>query len=158
MSSTKNRATPTMRYWMKKTTDAISDTARKESVQVALLQTHGEDGAILLMLRWSLIGVSSVHLCQMCSVRYTISFCISYIRRTTCDRWNLSAHPRPSGCILLQFDQCWVAIHEVLDRSGNDREFLQNSLWCISFSDYGQYNVFIVLQSSRDDCHEVAHS
>ena len=31
---------------MKKTTDAISDTARKESVQVALLQTHGEDGAI----------------------------------------------------------------------------------------------------------------
>ena len=30
---------------MKKTTDAISDTVRKESVQVVLLQTHGEDGA-----------------------------------------------------------------------------------------------------------------
>ena len=27
------------------------DTAREESVQVALLQTHGEDGASLLMLR-----------------------------------------------------------------------------------------------------------
>ena len=29
------------------------------AVRVALLQTHGEDGAILLMLRWSLNGVSS---------------------------------------------------------------------------------------------------
>ena len=51
MSSTKNRSIATMMCWMKKTTDAISDTARKESVQVALLQTHGEDGASLLMLR-----------------------------------------------------------------------------------------------------------
>ena len=61
MSSTRNRSTATMMCWMKKTTDAISDTARKESVQVALLQTHGEDGAYLLMLLGSLIGVSSVH-------------------------------------------------------------------------------------------------
>ena len=68
MSSTRNRSTATMMRWMKKTTDAISDTARKESVQVALLQTHGEDGATLLMLRWSLIGVSSVHCVQMCWV------------------------------------------------------------------------------------------
>ena len=51
MTSTKNRSTATMMCWMKKTTDAISDTARKESVQVAPLHTHGEDGAILLMLR-----------------------------------------------------------------------------------------------------------
>ena len=36
-----------MMYWMKKTTNAISDTGRKESVQVALLQTHGDDGAYL---------------------------------------------------------------------------------------------------------------
>ena len=36
---------------MKKKTDAISGIARKESVRVALLQTHGEDGAILLMRR-----------------------------------------------------------------------------------------------------------
>ena len=40
-----------MMCWMKKTTDAISDTARKESVQVALLQTHNEDGVMLLMFR-----------------------------------------------------------------------------------------------------------
>ena len=66
MSSTRNRSTATMMCWMKKTTDAISDTARKESVQVALLQTHGGDGASLLMLLGSLIGVSSVHFVQMC--------------------------------------------------------------------------------------------
>ena len=51
MSSTRNRSTATKMCWMKKTTNAISDIARKESVQVALLQTHGEDGASLLMLR-----------------------------------------------------------------------------------------------------------
>ena len=51
MSSTRNRSTDTMMCGMKKTTDAISDTARKESVQVALLQTHGEDAAYLSMLR-----------------------------------------------------------------------------------------------------------
>ena len=51
MSSTSGHSTATMMYWMKKTTNVISDTGRKESVQVALLQTHGEDGASLLMLR-----------------------------------------------------------------------------------------------------------
>ena len=50
--------------------------ARKESVRVAPLQTHGEDGAILLMLRWSLNGVSSVHCVQMCWERSNNSFCI----------------------------------------------------------------------------------
>ena len=76
MSSTSGHSTATMMYWMKKTTNAISDTGRKESVQVALLQTHGVDGAYLLMPLRSLIGVSSVHFCQMCSARY-ISFLIS---------------------------------------------------------------------------------
>ena len=79
MSSASGHSTATMMYWMKKTTSAISDTGRKESVQVALLQTHGEDGAYLVMLLGSLIGVSSVHFCQMCSARYT-SF--SYISQT----------------------------------------------------------------------------
>ena len=51
LSSTSGHSTATMMCWMKKTTNAISDTARKESVQVALLQTHGEDGASLLRLR-----------------------------------------------------------------------------------------------------------
>ena len=51
MSSTRGQSTATMMCWMKKTTNAVTDTARKDSVQVALLQTHGEDGASLLMLR-----------------------------------------------------------------------------------------------------------
>ena len=51
MSSTSDRSTATMMCWMKRTMNAISDTARKESVQVALLHTHGEDGASLFMLR-----------------------------------------------------------------------------------------------------------
>ena len=50
MSSTTGHSTATMKYSMKKT-DAISDTGRKESVQIVLLQTHGEDGASLFMLR-----------------------------------------------------------------------------------------------------------
>ena len=51
MSSTSGHSTATMMCWMKKTTNAISDTGRKDSVQVAHLQTHGADGASLLMLR-----------------------------------------------------------------------------------------------------------
>ena len=42
-----SHSTATKMCWMMKTTDAISDTRRGESVQVALLQTHGEDGAFL---------------------------------------------------------------------------------------------------------------
>ena len=79
MSSTSGHSTTTMRYWMKKTTNAISDTGRKESVQVALLQIHGEYGACLLMLLGSLVGVSSVHFCRMCFARFS-SF--SHISRT----------------------------------------------------------------------------
>ena len=51
MSSTSGHSTATMMYWMKETKNAISDIGRKESVQVALLQTYGVDGASLLMLR-----------------------------------------------------------------------------------------------------------
>ena len=79
ISSTSGHSTATMMYWMKKTTNVISETGRRESVQVALLQTHGEDGAYLLMLLGSLIGVSSEHFCQMCSARQS-SF--SYIFQT----------------------------------------------------------------------------
>ena len=83
---------------MKKTTNAISDSGRKESVQVALFQIHGEDGAYLLVLLGSLIGVSSVHFCWTCSARYT-SF--SYISRTPQRMGNRCSFPvptRPSRC------------------------------------------------------------
>ena len=50
MSSIRNRSTVTKMCWMKKTTDAIIRYCRdEESVQVVLLQTHGEDGAILVI-------------------------------------------------------------------------------------------------------------
>ena len=71
MSSTSGHSTATMMYWMKKTTNTTFGIDQMELVQVALLQTHGEDGAYMLMLLGSLIGVSSVHFCQMCSARYT---------------------------------------------------------------------------------------
>ena len=83
VSSTRIRSAATMMCWMKKTTDAISDTSRKESVWVALLQTHGEDGAILLMLRWSLIGVSSVQFLEMYWERSTNSF--SNLKYSSCE-------------------------------------------------------------------------
>ena len=47
MSSTSVHSTATMRYWMKRTTNAIFGIDRKELVQVALIQIHGGDGAHL---------------------------------------------------------------------------------------------------------------
>ena len=44
---------------------------KEELVQVVLLQIHGGHGAYLLVLLLSLIGVSSVHFCLICSMRYT---------------------------------------------------------------------------------------
>ena len=71
---------------MKKTTNAISDTGREESAQVALLQNHVEDGAYLLMLLGSLVGFSSLHFCQMCSARYTSFSDISQTPQVMGDR------------------------------------------------------------------------
>ena len=87
MNSTMNRSTATKMCWMKKTMNAISGIARKDSVRVALLQTHSEDGAISLMLRWSLNGVSSVHCVQMCWERSTNSLCIWSTRLASYDKW-----------------------------------------------------------------------
>ena len=112
MSSTSGHSTPTMMCWMKKTTNAISDTGRKESVQVALLQTHGEDGAYLLMLLGSLIGVLSVHFWLMCSARKTSFSSISQTPQLMGDRWNLSVPTRPSRCTSLRSNQFWVANHD----------------------------------------------
>ena len=62
-----------------------------------------------------------------------------------------------TGYRLLQFDHVRVDIHEIWNLSRNDRESIQNSSWCISFSNYGQYGLF-VLWSSLNDGHEVVHS
>ena len=47
MSSTNVHSTATMRYWMKKTTNATFGIDEGEMVQVAFLQIHGGDGAYL---------------------------------------------------------------------------------------------------------------
>ena len=47
MSSTSVHSTATMRYWMKKTTNATFGIDKGELAQVALLQIHGGDGAFL---------------------------------------------------------------------------------------------------------------
>ena len=71
MSSTSVHSTATMTYWKKKKTNATFGIDEKELVQVALLQIHCGDGAHLSVLLGRLIGVSSVHFCLICSVRFT---------------------------------------------------------------------------------------
>ena len=53
---------------MKRTTNAALGIDKEDLVQVAFLQIHGGDGARLSVLLGSLIGVSSVHFCMICSV------------------------------------------------------------------------------------------
>ena len=62
----------------KKKTNATFGIDEKGLVQVVLLQILGGDGSSMRLLVGSLIGVSSVHFCLTCSVRYT-SFSISLI-------------------------------------------------------------------------------
>ena len=113
---------------MKRTTNATFGTDGKELVQVALLQIHGGDGAYLSVLPGSLIGVSSVHFCLICSMRYT-SF--SEISRTPQKMGNWSGFLLlicPSRCTSPQSSQFLVANHDMLNLVGSDREFLQISI------------------------------
>ena len=73
--------------WIENTTNAISDTGRKESV-----------------LRWSLIGVSSVQFCQ----RLTRFSYISHTPRTIGDKGNLAAPPRSTYHRMFFFVFCNV--------------------------------------------------
>ena len=123
MSSTSIHSTATMTYWMKRTTNATFGIDKEELVQVVLLQIYGGDGAYLSVLLGSLIGVSSVHFCLICSVRYT-SF--SYMSRTPQRMGNRSGFPVlicPSQCTSprsSQFLSCQ-------SRYVGSREFLQIS-------------------------------
>ena len=67
MSSTRFYPISTIKNWKKKT-DATFGTVEKRLVLVVLLLILGGNGASLLVLLGSLIGVSSVHSCPMCSV------------------------------------------------------------------------------------------
>ena len=139
MSCTRNRSTATKMCWMKKTTDAISCIASKELVRVCLLQTLWRP--TWSTLRWSQNDLSSVRFFQIYWQRSTNSFVSKVlIFRHSIGEIFLRVFC-PSGCIPLQFHQCWVAIHEMLSRFGSCRESLQNLSWCISFSIMGN-NMF----------------
>ena len=98
--------------------------------EVALLQTHGEDGAYLLMLLGSLIGVSSVHFCQMCSARLDQVFL--YLSNSSVDgRWveSFCANSSISMHFLLRSDPILSCESRNLSSlSESDREFLYKSL------------------------------
>ena len=158
MSSTRNRSTATKMCWMKKTTGAISDTGREESVKVALLQTLGEDGATWSTLRWSLNDLSSVQFFQMYWERSTNSlfrkysssvilqvksFCasLSIWMHTSSVRSMLSSDSRN---VELFWKRSWFPLKPFLMHL-----FLK--LWAIKCFPF-------VLQSSHDDCHGVALS
>ena len=117
MSSTSVHSTATMRYWMKRTTNAIVGIDRKELVQVALLQIQGGDGAYLLVLLGSLIGVSSVHFRLICSVRYTIFFVSHELLRGwavgvvfLCQLIHLDALLLNPASFELRITICWISL------------------------------------------------
>ena len=125
MSSTRNCSIATKCWRTNSMMDAIAGTSSRAAVCVVLLQILGEDGLMWSTLRWSQNDFSSVRFFQIYWERSTY-FCIESTHLPSFDRWNLSASPCPSGCRLLQFDQCWVEIHEIQDLFGSDREFLRN--------------------------------
>ena len=125
MSSTSVHSTATMRYWMKRTTSATFSIDRKE-VQVALLQIHGGDGTYLSVLLGSLIEVSSVHFCLICSVRFSRFSFFSRTPQRMGNRNGFSVLICPSRCTSPRSSQFLVANHDILDLVGSDREFLRN--------------------------------
>ena len=74
------------------------------------------------------------------------------------DRWNLSAPPRPSRCILLQSDQFWVVSHEIKKSCWKRSWIPSKPFWFTSFLNIGRWSAPSVLQFYHDDCHVVALS
>ena len=90
-----------MRYWKKKT-NATFDTDENRLVQVDLLLVLGGGGSLLWLLFGSLIEVSSVHFCPICSVWYFPVFPCSHILLRG---WAVRA---VSLCQLIHFDALLV--------------------------------------------------
>ena len=140
MSSTGNRSIATS--WRKNSMmSAIAGISRMELAWVVLLQILGEDG----ICGQRTVEVRTISqrsdFFQIYWERSTHSFCIESTLLASFDRWNLSAHPRPSGYRPLQFNHVRVEIQDIRDLSRNDGESLQNSSLCISFSIYGHMMV-----------------
>ena len=84
--------------------------------------------------RWSQNDVSPVQCFQTFWEKSTNSSCIESTLLASFDRWNLSARSCPSWYRPLQCDHVRDEMHEIEDLSRNERESLQNSSQCISFS------------------------
>ena len=139
MSFTRNRSTVTKMCWMKKTMDVISGIVSKESARVSPDSWRRRCNLVNASLKSARSLICSVFFFSKFIERDPpILFCVESTHLASFIRRNLSARPCPSGCRLLQFDQYWVKIHEILDRFGSVREFPQILSWCISVSNYGQ--------------------
>ena len=136
MSSTSFYPTATMKNWKKKM-DATFGIDEKGLVLVVLLQILGGDGSLLWLLFGSLIGVSSVHSCPICSVRYTSFSDISHNPQRMGSRSGLPVPIYPLRCTSPRSSQYWVANHDILDVVGSDRELHQISFWDISSAHCG---------------------
>ena len=134
----------------KKTTNATFGIDEKGLVLVVLLQILGGDGSLLWLLFGSQIGISSVHSCPTCSVRYTSFSDISHIPQRMGSesgltfpiyplRWTLSS---VQPIFELRVTICWILV-------GNDREFHHISFWYISFARCGPRNALSALQFCR---------
>ena len=106
MSSSCVNSTATMRYWMKRTTNATYGIDKEKLVQVALLQIDGGDGAYLSVLLGSLIGVSCVHfLPDLFSVIYQFILISFELLQAMDKRSGFPVVTCPSQCTSLQTSQ-----------------------------------------------------
>ncbi len=118
-----------MKNWKNKT-DTTFGIDEKELVQVALLQIRGGDGSQLWLLFGSLIGVSSVHFCLICSMRFTSCSYISHTPQRMGSRSGLPVPIYPSRCTSPRSSQFWVANHDILNLVGK-RSWIPSKLFLI---------------------------
>ena len=103
-------------------TNATFGIDKEELVQVALLQIHGGDGAYLVMLLENLIGVSSVHFCPICLVRFSSFSYISHTPQRMGSRCGLpvpiyplaSTSPRPAN-FELRVTKNWISLDTIVN-------------------------------------------
>ena len=145
MSSTRFYPTAIMKNW-KKNTDATFGFVEKVWVQVALLLVLSGDDSLMWHWFGSLIRVSSVYSCPICSVWDTNVFDISHIPHRIKNRSGFPVPIYPLRCTSPRSSQFWVANHDILNLVGCDREFHQISFWDISSARCGPQNALSVPQ------------
>ena len=128
---------------------AIFVTVEKESVLDVLFQILGGDGSSMWLRFGSLIGVSSVHSCPICSVWDTNVFDTSETHPWKGGWSGLPVPIYPLRCTSPRSSQFWAANHDILDLDGNDREFHQSSFWYISSAVSGPRNAVSVPSTSK---------